>query len=68
MGRTKSGRKAWRERAFKKLGTRGLSDVPKKERSDVLRGVMGMKKRIVKNKEPDIVINSLSADYEDKIH
>ena len=68
MGKVKARRKVWRDMAFKKLGTRGLSDVPKKERSDVLRGVMGMKKRIVKNKEPDIVINSLSADYEDKIH
>jgi len=51
MGRTKASRKAWRERAFKKLGTRSLGDVPKNERSDVLRGVLGIPKEADKKRK-----------------
>ena len=41
MGKVKATRKAWREKAFKKLGTRSLGDIQKPERSNVLRGVLG---------------------------
>jgi hypothetical protein len=42
MGKTKATRKAWRRRAFKKLGTRSLSNMGKQDRSNVLRRVLGM--------------------------
>ena len=45
MIKRKASRKAWREKAFKKLGTRSLNDVPKKERSNVLRRVLGRDKK-----------------------
>lgn len=41
MGKTKAGRKAWREKGFEKLKTRRLTEIPKKERSNVLRRVLG---------------------------
>jgi len=45
MGKTKASRKAWRKKAFEKLGTRSLGDIQKPERSNVLRGVLGVPKK-----------------------
>ena len=41
MGKVKAIRKAWRKKAFKKLGTKSLGDVQKPDRSNVLRSVLG---------------------------
>ena len=44
MGKTKAHRKAWRKKGFEKLGTRSLGDVQKPERSNILRGILGIPK------------------------
>ena len=38
-------RKHWRKQAFAKLGTRSMTDIPKGERSNSLRTVLGMSKK-----------------------
>ena len=45
MGKTKASRKAWRKKGFEKLDTRSLANITKSDRSDVLRSVLGMRKR-----------------------
>jgi hypothetical protein len=50
MGKTKATRKAWRRRAFEKLGTHSLGDIEKPDRSNVLRSVLGMQKKQDKEK------------------
>jgi hypothetical protein len=37
MGKTKATRKAWRKRAFEKLGMKSLADAPKKETAREIR-------------------------------
>ena len=43
--RKTSRRRLWREKAFEKLGTRSLVEIPKPYRSDTLRKILGAKSK-----------------------